>query len=256
MTLAYKGPRPMEQVLIISQARLGSSRLPGKVLLKAGHDTLIKHHVERLRSCGYPICVATTSSAQDQHLYDYLEQLGCDVFRGDEDDVLARFYHCAKAHQAKLIVRVTSDCPLIDGDLVKQGIEEYRKKSDIRSYLSNIRVRTFPRGFDFEVFSFELLEEAFVKATSQEDREHVTPYIRRMCEQQGTCIDLRYQSGDASNLRITVDTEPDYALIKELIEGFGCIKKSADEIIRVLHAHPELVAINSHIEQKKGFSTT
>jgi spore coat polysaccharide biosynthesis protein SpsF len=249
-------PLLMEHVLIISQARLGSSRLPGKVLLKAGQETLIMHHIERLRSCGYPICIATTSSSQDQYLYDYLEQLGCDVFKGDEEDVLSRYYHCAKARGATVIVRVTSDCPLIDGALVRQGVDEYLNRASVRTYLSNVRMRTFPRGFDFEVFSFELLEEAFLRATSPIDREHVTPYIRRACEQDGAFIDLCYQDGDASNLRITVDTEPDFILVKELIEDFGCIQKNADEIIKLLNDHPALAEINSHVEQKKAFGTT
>ncbi len=214
------------------------------------------HHVRRLRSAGYPICIATTSSPLDQGLYEYLERLGCDVFRGDEEDVLARFYHCARDRQASVIVRVTSDCPLIDGDLVRRGIEQYLNESRSDIYLSNVRLRTFPRGLDFEIFSFELLKEAFLQAQDPVEREHVTPYIRRVCEERGNLIDLFYQNGDASNLRITVDTEPDFKLIQELIEDFGCIKKSAEEIINLLTAHPELVAINSHIEQKKELGTT
>jgi len=246
----------MEPVLIISQARLGSSRLPGKILLEAGHETLLMHHVKRLRLSGCPVCVATTLSPKDKLVYDYLEKIECDVFRGDEFDVLARFYHCAKARRAKVIVRVTSDCPLIDGDIIRKGLAEYRHRSSEGTYLSNVRVRTFPRGFDFEVFSFGLLEEAFLKSSSPEDREHVTPYIRRICEQEGDSADILYEDGDASNFRITVDTEPDFILVKKLIEDFGCARKSASEIIAVLKAHPELAAINSHIEQKRVLGAT
>lgn len=241
----------MSQVTIISQARLGSSRLPGKVLLEAGQKSLISHHLERLRSSGYPVCVATTLSPDDRYLYDYLDRLGYDVFRGSENDVLSRYYHCAKSRQARVIVRVTSDCPLIDGDLIRRGIDEYQRRALSSTYLSNVRLRTFPRGFDFEIFSFELLQEAFFNATSPGDREHVTPYIRRICEERGDFIDICRDSGDASVFRVTVDTRPDLTLVRELIEGFGCIARSADDIIQLLRDNPRLAEINNHIEQKK-----
>lgn len=239
-----------KRVGIISQARMTSTRLPGKVLLTAGGHSLLHHHIARLQAAGLPIYLATTTNASDDVLVDFAAAHGVPVSRGSETDVLARYQQCAAAHDLDVIVRVTSDCPLIDGGLVAQGVARYLAAADSRLYLSNAGQRTYPRGFDYEVFSRELLEEAAARATLPADREHVTPYLHQ--NRPGT---IRFEniarSADRSHYRLTVDTEDDYALIRRLIGEFNAATLGAEALIDLLDAHPELVALNAHVEQKK-----
>jgi spore coat polysaccharide biosynthesis protein SpsF len=148
------------------------------------------------------------------------------------------------------VVRVTSDCPLIDGHLIRHAVEEYIAAKDKNVYASNCLIRSYPRGFDFEIFSFHLLKEAHAKATLALEKEHVTPYLYRNIT--GT-ITIRHftNSQDHSQFRITLDMPEDYQLIKKLIEEYDAETLKADQIIQLLVDYPELSAINAHIEQKK-----
>ena len=149
-----------------------------------------------------------------------------------------------------VIVRVTSDCPLIDGTLIGQAIAGYLQQQDPRLYLSNCLERTFPRGFDFEIFSFELLEEAYRNATLPAELEHVTPYIN---QNKSGRVHFQHitQAPDTSRFRITLDTPEDFELIKILIEDHQAHLLPAADICRLLDAHPELVQINAQVAQKK-----
>lgn len=235
---------------IISQARMTSTRLPGKVLKKIGEKTVLDYHVERLQLFGYPLFIATTTNSSDDPIIDFCLQHNLLFFRGDEQNVLSRYYGCAKENNLDVIVRVTSDCPLIAPELLENGIETYLKSQDPYLYLSNALERTFPRGFDFEIFSFDLLERAFKEATKPEDLEHVTPFIH-----QNRTGDIHFShfrnNEDKSAYRITLDTPEDFELLRILIENFHADKLSGKEIMDLLDAHPELVAINAQIEQKK-----
>ncbi len=238
------------RVGIISQARMGSTRLPGKVLRPAGSDTLLGWHLHRLRQTGLPIYLATTVLAADDVLAEYGAAQGVPVTRGSADDVLARYQQCATEHALDVVVRVTSDCPLIAPELLAEGVARYLAAADPRLYLSNVLERTYPRGFDFEVFSAALLAEAAAHATRPEDREHVTPYLHQ--NRPGT---VRFahltRPADASAYRLTVDTADDYTLIKRLIEDHHAGALAAEALIALLAAHPELVALNAHVAQKK-----
>lgn len=235
---------------IISQARMTSTRLPGKVLLPVAGQPLLHYHVKRLQESGLPIYLAITNNTTDDPLAEFAALAKLPCTRGDEQDVLGRYYQCAVENQLDLIVRVTSDCPLLDGRLIAQGVREYVQQADPRLYLSNVLERTYPRGFDFEIFSRELLEEAFEHATLPGDREHVTPYIH-----QNRAGQVRFQhitrSPDRSHYRLTVDTAEDFQLLKRLIEDYNAASLSTDELIDLLDQHPEIVALNAHIEQKK-----
>lgn len=227
-----------------------STRLPGKVLHLAAGRPLLDYHVERLAWSKLPLYLAITANAADDALAAYAEAHRLPYTRGSEDDVLARFQQCAQEHNLDVIVRVTSDCPLLDGHLIQSGVQEYLAAENPRLYLSNVLKRSYPRGFDYEVFSRELLEEAHAHATLPADREHVTPYINQnRSGQVNFCHISRY--GVRSQYRLTVDTPDDFALIKTLIEDYGAATLSGDELIEVLDNHPELVALNAHVEQKK-----
>jgi spore coat polysaccharide biosynthesis protein SpsF len=145
---------------------------------------------------------------------------------------------------------VTSDCPLIDGLLIRQAVEKYLKLDDHNVYCSNVLERTFPRGMDFEIFSYSLLEQAYKNATQEVDLEHVTPYLNR--NRSGN-VKFHHVIDDIDNgrLRVTVDTLEDFQLIKNLLETFDAELKGYKDIIEILLDHPELVAINQSIEQKK-----
>jgi spore coat polysaccharide biosynthesis protein SpsF len=240
----------VKKVGIISQARMTSTRLPGKVLMPVGGQPLLQYHVERLRVVGAPLYLATTTNATDDPLADFAKVHHLAYVRGDEHDVLSRYALCAREHELDVLVRVTSDCPLLDGELVGHSIQEYLRADDARLYLSNVLERTFPRGFDFEIFSRELLEEADQHATLTSDREHVTPYIH---QNRSGRVQFRHvrRPDDRSAYRLTVDTAEDFELIRQLIEEHGAAALSANQLITLLDQHPELVALNAHVEQKK-----
>jgi spore coat polysaccharide biosynthesis protein SpsF len=238
------------KVGIISQARMTSTRLPGKVLKEIAGRPVLQYHLERLNQTGYPLYLATTTNHSDDPIAQFCRDRNLPCFRGDEQNVLSRYYSCAKENELDVVVRVTSDCPLIAPELVKNGIEIYLKTRNPYLYLSNALERTFPRGFDFEVFSFALLERAFLEATRPEDLEHVTPYIH-----QNRTSDIQFyhylNAEDKSHYRITLDTPEDFELLRILIEKYQADRLTGQEIIQLLDQHPELVAINAGIEQKK-----
>ncbi|SET51679.1 cytidylyltransferase domain-containing protein [Hymenobacter actinosclerus] len=240
----------MKKVGIISQARMTSTRLPGKVLKPIGGRPLLAYHTERLQASGLDVYLAITTNATDDPLADFAAAHALPVSRGPEDDVLARYQRCAAAHELDVIVRVTSDCPLLDGRLIAQAVQEYLAAENPRLYLSNVLERTYPRGFDFEVFSRELLDEAARHATTAADREHVTPYLHQNRSGRVQFAHLTRPT-DRSAYRLTVDTAEDFELIRRLMEEYQADMLGADELIALLEEHPELVAINAHIEQKK-----
>lgn len=238
------------KVGIISQARMTSTRLPGKVLLPIAGRPVLQYHLDRLKQSGYPVFLATTVNKTDDPLAAFGQQHQIPVYRGDEQNVLSRYYEAARAFNLDVIVRVTSDCPLIDGTLIRQGIGEYLEGNDYQVYLSNCLMRTFPRGFDFEIFSFGLLEEAYHHASQAGELEHVTPYIN---QNKSGRVRMRHltQPEDKSSYRVTLDTPEDFELIRTLIEEYQAHQLSARQICHLLDAHPEVVRINAMIEQKK-----
>jgi spore coat polysaccharide biosynthesis protein SpsF len=223
------------RVGIITQARTTSTRLPRKVLIEVAGKTLLDHHLDRLAASRLPVLVATTSNATD-----------------DEIAALAagRFHECAEENGLDVVVRVTSDCPLIDGELIASAVQEYVEADDPWLYLSNALERTFPRGFDFEVFSAKALADAHAHAGEAAQREHVTPYLYANGSGRIHLRNIAWRE-DKSGYRVTLDTPDDLALIRALIEDHQAASLPCGEIIGVLDQHPELVAINRHVEQKK-----
>ena len=190
------------KVIALVQARLGSVRLPEKVLRQIADKPLIELLLTRL-SCSTEIdqiVVATSEEPLDNKLQLFVESLGFQCSRGSEKDVLKRFYESAKSFNADIVVRITGDCPLIDARLVDQCIQGF-KDANV-DYFSNIDPTTFPDGLDVEVMSFIALERAHLEAVSSLDREHVTTYIRNTDSFLKSSIQY---SQDLSNVRLTVD---------------------------------------------------
>ncbi|MEO7523229.1 MAG: glycosyltransferase family protein [Ferruginibacter sp.] len=236
-------------IAIISQARINSSRLPNKIFLEAGGKPFLWYHVERLKKTGLPIIIATTDDGSEKPIVSFCEQQNVLYFRGNEKNVLKRFYDCAEKYNIGTIIRVTSDCPLIDGKIISNAVANYKQQTP-NTYYSNGLERTYPRGMDYEIFSFDMLKTAYENATDEGDKEHVTPYIWK--NRQGSFIlkhDINKENN--SNYRITLDTAEDLLLIRKLIEEYNAAELNCKGIIKVLKDNPALVEINRHIEQKK-----
>lgn len=243
------------KVVVIIQARMGSTRLPGKILMPFAGKPDIEHVVERALKIPRvnSVVVATTVEPEDDPLVKFLEEKAWPYFRGSENDVLERYYHAAVENQADVIVRITSDCPMISPGLSGKVISEFINSQERWDYCSNVpdEHRTFPRGLDTEVFSFVALERSFKEAVNFSDREHVTPYIRRETpkDRMGEII----SKIDYSKHRWTLDTPEDYQLLSLLIEHLYPQNPNYEweDAIALIERHPEWAQINAHIEQKK-----
>ncbi|RKQ92349.1 spore coat polysaccharide biosynthesis protein SpsF [Solirubrobacter pauli] len=233
------------------EARMTSSRLPGKVLLPAAGKPLLEHMIERLRRVPEldEVVIATTEDASSEPLQELADRLGVGCFRGSEDDVLARVLGAAQAYDAELIVETTGDCPLIDPATVSRVIERFHATGV--DYCSNNLERTFPRGMDTQAFPTAVLAEVATLTQDPHDREHVSLYIYEHPERY-SLETVRFERPETGALRLTVDTEEDYELVRTIFDelypanpAFGLT-----EILALLDARPELAAINQHIEQK------
>lgn len=238
------------KVEAIIQARVTSTRLPGKVLKDIVGKPMLWHLLNRLRSANRidNVILAIPRSTQNDKLENFAKELKLPCFRGSEDDVLSRYYEAAVEFGAEVIVRITSDCPLID-PWVTDTVIAAHLNSDA-DYTSN---RGFPRGLDTEVFNLDALNRAYKEANRNYEREHVTPYIYQHPNL------FKIESVEANgklrrpDLRLTVDTEEDLRLIREIFKRLyrdGRIFYTED-VIDLLDKNPKLVAINAHVAQKK-----
>lgn len=241
------------KTMIIVQARMTSTRLPGKVLKEVLGKTLLEYLIERLRRVKLAdgIIIATTINQTDQPIVDLCRKLNVTVTRGSEHDVLARYHEAAKLHHADVVVRVTSDCPAIDPAVIDEVLGFYRSHLGEYDYVSNSLTQSFPYGMAVEVFTFNSLEEAAREATTEPEREHVSPFLYTRPE--------RYRIGqvvypqDISHHRWTVDTPEDFELIRRIIESLYPEKPEFDirDVLALLAQHPDWVQINAHVQQKK-----
>ena len=233
----------------VIQARMGSERLPGKVLKNlAGQPMLgrVVRRTSRARNLD-TVVVATTQSTEDDAIASLCQTHDWFLYRGNEDDVLDRYHAAAQHFGADVIARITSDCPLIDPDLIDKVVGTFlRGRWD---YASNIlEPRTFPRGLDVEVLSFEALERAWEEDANPAWREHVTPYIVRHPEK----FRLRaiVNDTDYSHMRWTVDTEEDLDFVRRIYDHFGHDEFTWTDTIRLLERHPDWLEINRDVQQK------
>lgn len=212
------------KTLLITQARLGSTRLPKKIFFEINGRSLLKIHLDRLKKCEQvsEIIVATTDKPEDKSIYDNAINWGFDSFMGSEQDVLDRFYKAAKPKSPFWVVRVTSDCPLIDPKLVDAVISLTKSKD--MDYGSNTLVEDFPDGQDVEVFKFSALENAWNNAKLKSEREHVTPFIRKNSTFNNSNIfsAVNYSCvGHFNRIRMTVDELSDIKTIETLVMEIG-----------------------------------
>ena len=247
----------MVNSVIISQARLGSSRLPNKVLMEINNESLLEIHINRLKKCLVTknIILATTYEKNIDKLIEIGEKARVNIFQGETHDVLNRYYNASKSINPDYIIRVTSDCPLIDPKLIdsilKMAIDQ---KLD---YTSNILIESFPDGQDVEVISFKALEKCYHEAKLKSDREHVTPYIKRNSSFNGQemFFSKNYKSEvDYSNIRMTVDELEDYNAIKLLIGKLG-VNQNWQLYAEFIKNHPELF-YNQEIKRNEGYTNS
>ncbi len=240
------------RVVLITQARMTSTRLPGKVLKEVLGKPLLEYHVERLRQArnADEVVVATTKNDTDEPIVELCGKLGVTCFRGSEEDVLSRYYGAAVEHSAEVIVRVTSDCPLIDPAVIDRVISTFQDRLPEVDYVANTLERTFPRGMDTEVLTFGALDEAHREATETPDREHVTRFIY-MHPERYRMENVALES-DLSSHRWTVDTPEDFKLIRLLIEALYVARPrfTLEDCLEVSLRHPEWAKINRQVNQK------
>ncbi len=246
----------MISTVAIIQARMGSSRFPGKMLAPIGDWSLIELVLKRASKAKRvdQVILATSEGSNDDILAEHVMNLGFDVYRGSEEDVLSRFYEAAKKYEPKIVVRITGDCPLISPQLIDYAVERYLD-SDV-SYLTisigEEKEKAYPRGFDVEVARFSALTQAAENADKKYEREHVMPYLYTHPEK----FSVQYLDPppDVSRprYRLCVDTEVDLKVILRIYEHFGneLICTEYKDIIKFLDDNPDVPRINQTVKQK------
>lgn len=234
---------------VIIQARMGSTRLPGKIMKKIEQKTVLEYVISSLEKSKFiqEIVIATTKNKEDDVIEDKVKKLGKKIYRGSQDNVLERYTFAARENKLDIVIRITSDCPLIDVNIVDSIISEFiDKKPD---YISNTIKRTYPRGMDCEVFSINSLERAYTDAESDSDKEHVTPYIYK--NQDKFKISNYCADEDNSKYRITLDVEEDFEVISFIIKEINNkrLDFSYESVIKIIE-DSKIYTINQHVEQK------
>lgn len=234
----------------VIQARMGSTRLPGKAMVDIEGMSMLARVVDRVRRAETinRVVVATTTQTQDDVLAAHARELAADVYRGDEDDVLDRYYQAAVLYQLDVVVRITSDCPLLDPGLADDVVRLVLAPASRVDYAANTLRRTFPRGLDVEVVPFSTLERVWREARSLHQRAHVFPYVHDHPE----LFSMAGVTGvdDRSSMRWTVDTPEDLAFVRQVCRALGTLSFTWRDVVTVLDQHPEFLQINEHVRQK------
>jgi len=236
---------------MIIQARMGSTRLPGKVLMNIGEQTMLKRVVNRAGRAKAVdrIVVATSTAETDDIIAEHVRALGVDVFRGDEEDVLNRYYLAARAYEASLVTRITADCPLIEPEIIDKVVIAFLDAYPKADFAANTLQRTYPRGLDVEVVSFAALERAWREAEKPYQRSHVFPYIYKNPDKFNIISVTDEQ--DHSYMRLTVDAQEDLEFVRAVYSRFGNQDEvSWQEVVFAIEREPELLKINKHVRQK------
>jgi len=243
------------RVVAIIQARMGSTRLPGKVLRPLCGHSVLAQVIGRVQAAEGidSVLVATSEATQDDIVAAEAARYGAQVFRGSAEDVLSRYHGAALAARADVVVRITSDCPLLDPELLSAMLSRFTQGqagAEPLEYLSNGLVPSYPRGLDVEIFSVSALARCHAQATLAYEREHVTPHIYR--NPARFRIESYTGTPDRSAHRWTLDTPEDWALIEAIYRALGDGRRifATAEVLALLDARPDLVALNAHVEQK------
>ncbi len=233
---------------IVIQARMTSSRLPQKVMLPLGTKPVLEVMLERLAPFKEKIIIATTDDGTQRPITELCERLGVKYVEGGTNNVLSRYYLAAQSVNANsdtVIVRCTSDCPLIDLTETARVIDHFYSVRSEYDYISAGPHCGFPNGFDTEVFTFKALKSAFECATEDFEKEHMTQYICRNMK----VADYK-NADDLSHWRLTLDEPADYELIKAIYSLFDYRTDfTFDELKQMLSSHPDILKINEHVEQ-------
>ena len=236
--------------LAIIQARMNSSRLPGKVLMEVAGQPILSHQIRRVEKSKSVknIVIATTISRSDDAIENLADRLGVGCFRGSESDVLSRFAGVARMVHADIYIRLTADCPLIDAEILDQVVTLLVNQSTKYDYASNVLKRTYPRGLDVEAFFGDTLFRLDRLAITKEDREHVTTYLRIRRPELFACCSLEDEQ-DNSDLRWTLDAHLDFEVLSRIINWMNLSDPYAPykEILKFVRAHPELAQMNSDV---------
>ena len=243
------------KIIAVTQARVGSTRLPAKILKEVNGETLLETHLKRILQSKRitSLKVATTNEEGSERIVSIADKVGAEAYKGSVNDVLDRFYQTVKEEKPDYVVRLTSDCPLIDASIIDQVID--LAISSGADYASNTLDVTYPDGMDCECFKFPALEKAWKEATLKSDREHVTPYIWRNSTMKGGEIfssECLRNAEDWSDIRITVDTPEDFEVIKSILEELGP-DKNCGEYVRFINKHKEISDINSSFGRNEGY---
>ncbi|MGG0720043.1 glycosyltransferase family protein [Robertmurraya massiliosenegalensis] len=240
----------METIMVI-QARMGSSRLPGKVLMSLGNSVVLDYVVSRCRQTHgvTEVIVATSTLQQDDPVEQWCDQNSVECYRGSEDDVLSRYYDCSKLYNPDYVIRVTADCPFVDYHLAEKIIESMESSpSDIMDFHGEL-----PRGLIVEMVSSKALEYMYQHGKEDRHREHVTYYAKEskhLSEFKRSLFHIPVALHHP-NLRITLDTQEDYELCKQIANHFeGDVLVPSEDVVRFLLDNPDIAQINAHIEQK------
>lgn len=240
-------------ILAMLQARVSSSRLPGKVLKPILGVPMLGRQIERVQRAKSidRLLVATSNDVTDNPIEQWCRQSGVECFRGNLDDVLDRFYQAAKPIDPEHVVRLTGDCPLADPDLIDEVIQ-FHISGDF-DYSTNAIEPTYPDGLDVEVFRFACLEQAWREAKLPSQREHVTPFIHQQPDRFR--IGLFKNPINLSHFRWTVDEALDFELIRRIYEALYPIdaKFKSQDILAFLDENPELKTLNISYDRNEGF---
>ncbi|PWB52450.1 MAG: hypothetical protein C3F06_07795 [Candidatus Methanoperedenaceae archaeon] len=240
------------RIIAIIQARLGSTRLSGKVLLDLKGKTVLEQVIDRVRASRFidDVIIATTIIKEDLKIVKLCADHGIRVYCGSENDVLERYYETARLFGADHIVRITSDCPMIDPSIIDDVIDLHLKEK--ADYTSNTLKETYPDGQDVEIFTFMSLKNAWKNAKLTSEREHVTPYIRNNPEFKLVNMEC---GEDMSNKRWTLDNSEDYEFIKIIFENLYDKNPlfSMEEIVKLINEKPEIERINENIDRNEGY---
>lgn len=243
------------KILAITQARIGSTRLPEKIMKKINGETLLEIHLKRILQSKMisKLKVATTTEPDAIQIVDICNKLGIEFYRGSLNNVLERFYMTALPEKPDWIIRLTSDCPLIDPVVIDKVINH--AISNNFDYVSNTLKPTYPDGIDVEVFKFSALDKAYNEASLTSELEHVTPYIWKNSSFKGGNLftsDCVANKDDFSEIRLTVDTMEDFQVIENLINVLGT-DKTWLEYVNKLEDSPEIKKINEQFQRNEGY---
>jgi spore coat polysaccharide biosynthesis protein SpsF len=260
------------RTLVVIQARMGSSRLPGKVLMPLAGRPLLQRMIEQVTAArsSFELTVASTATPKDDAIDALCASLGVRCFRGHPTDLLDRHYRAAALARADVVVKIPSDCPLIDPDVIDRVLSEFQRREGSRDYVGNLHPATYPDGNDVEVMTFAALESAFREATRPLDREHTTPFLWDNPE-RFRIGNVTWESGLDYSMshRFTVDYQADYDFVNAVYETLWTQQSPVlrlGPILDLLAARPDIEAINAryagvnwyrhHLHELKTVSTS